>query len=193
MKWASRISMTFSLSFRTRERSPPSSGGTFSSNYKGLAQFIAVCSNAKTCEIGENLLSVSDPISRLQERLIHVGALIRPPTLQRRPVSGLHSYAAMERSAPPVSPVPAENRVGLNNVCNFLEGLLAEFLADFGQYHAFGICQPHTASELIAQDTILGHQILVAQQQFLIDSPCNVCEQCLPIHALLHFCLFYPY
>jgi hypothetical protein len=27
------------------------------------AQFIAVCSSVKPCEIGENLLSVSDPIS----------------------------------------------------------------------------------------------------------------------------------
>src|SRR6266704_5840519 len=62
-----------------------------------FAQFIAVCSSVKPCEIGENLLSVSGPISRLQEKLIHVGALIRPPTLQRRPVSGLHQYAAVER------------------------------------------------------------------------------------------------
>src|SRR5712691_12691104 len=77
---------------------------------KESAQFTAVCSSAKPCEIGKNLLSVSDPISRLQERLIHVGALIRPPTLQlvdeRRPVSGLHPYAAVERSSPPMSPVP---------------------------------------------------------------------------------------
>src|SRR5437870_12242168 len=35
-----------------------------------------VCSSVKPCEIGENLLSVSNPISRLQEKLIHVGALI---------------------------------------------------------------------------------------------------------------------
>jgi hypothetical protein len=47
------------------------------------AQFIGVCSNAKTCEIGENLLSVSDPILRPQERRIHAGALIRPRPLQR--------------------------------------------------------------------------------------------------------------
>ena len=74
--------------------------------HKKFAQFIAVCSRAKPCEIGENLLSVSNPISRLQERLIHGGALIRPPTLQRRSVSGLHPYAAVERWAPPMSPVP---------------------------------------------------------------------------------------
>src|SRR5688572_19988821 len=63
---------------------------------KHFAQFIAVCSSAKPCELGENLLSVSDPISRPEERLSHVGARIRPPTLQRRSVSRLHPYITME-------------------------------------------------------------------------------------------------
>src|SRR5215467_12170813 len=44
------------------------------------AQFIALCSSAKPCAIGENLRSVPDPISRLQERLIYVGARIHLPT-----------------------------------------------------------------------------------------------------------------
>ena len=34
----------------------------------------------------------------------------RPPTLQRRPVSRLHPYAAVERSPPPMSPVPEPGR-----------------------------------------------------------------------------------
>ena len=63
-----------------------------------IAQFITVCRSAKTCEIGENLLSVADPISRLQERLSHVGALIRPPTFQRRPVSAyIHTLRWKDR------------------------------------------------------------------------------------------------
>src|SRR5215468_391500 len=70
-----------------------------------VAQFIAVCSSVKPCAIGENLHSVLDPISRLQERLISVSALIHSPTPQRRPVSGLHPYAAVERSSPPMSPL----------------------------------------------------------------------------------------
>src|SRR5215510_13333082 len=81
-----------------------------------VAQFLAVCSSAKPCEIGENLLSVSDPISQLQERLIHVGALVRPPALQRRTVSRLHSYAAMERSAAPMSVVSEPQRWSLGRL-----------------------------------------------------------------------------
>src|SRR5262245_24274073 len=64
---------------------------------------IALCSSAKLCEIGENLRSVPDPISRLQERLIYVGALIHSPTPQRRPVPGVYPYVAVERSSPPMS------------------------------------------------------------------------------------------
>src|SRR5262245_56279892 len=60
---------------------------------KFFAQFIAVCSSAKPCEIGENLLCVSDPISRLQERLIDARALIHPPTLQHRTLPSLYTYA----------------------------------------------------------------------------------------------------
>src|SRR5215471_18054090 len=91
----------------------------------GFAQFIAVCSSAKPCEIGENLLSVSDPISRPEERRSHVGARIRPPTLQRRPVSRLHPYLTMERSAPPVSLVPEPQRrsVGRLSLPAWLETL----------------------------------------------------------------------
>src|SRR5262249_47142765 len=81
-----------------------------------FAQFIGVCSNAKTCEIGENLLSVSGPISRPQERLIHAGALVRPRTLQRRPVSILHPYAPVERAPAAMSPVPEPRRRSLEHI-----------------------------------------------------------------------------
>jgi hypothetical protein len=54
---------------------------------KQLAQFLAVCSSAKTCEIGENLLSIADSISRSEEKRIHAGALTCPPPLQCRWVS----------------------------------------------------------------------------------------------------------
>src|SRR6266446_4408769 len=78
--------------------------------HKYLAQFIGVCSSAKTCEMDENLLSMSDPISCLQERLIHAGAFIPPPPVQRRPVSSLHPYAAMERSPTAMPPLSEPRR-----------------------------------------------------------------------------------
>ena len=65
-----------------------------------------VCSSAKMYEIGENLLSVADPISRPQERLIHAGALPFASTLQRRPVPSVHPYAPVERSSAAMSSLP---------------------------------------------------------------------------------------
>jgi len=78
--------------------------------FEAIAQFIGVCSNANTYKIGEHILSVSGPISRPQERLIHAGALIHPRTLQRQPVSRLHSYTAVERAPAAMSPVPEPRR-----------------------------------------------------------------------------------
>src|SRR5215475_13140848 len=80
---------------------------------RSFAQFIAVCSSVKPCVIGENLLSVSDPISRPEERLIDASALVRPRALQHRTVSSLHSYAALERSASPMSSVSEPQRWSL--------------------------------------------------------------------------------
>src|SRR5262245_23950726 len=74
------------------------------------AQFIAVCSSAKPCKIGENLPSVSNSIARSEEIFIYASPLVPPSTLQRRHMSRLHPYTPVERSAPPMSPVPEPRR-----------------------------------------------------------------------------------
>jgi hypothetical protein len=89
--------------------------------------------------------------------------------------------------------MPTENGLGFDDRGDFLQGLLPQLLTDLGEGLALAIRSAHTARDLVAQDAIFGHQVLVAQQQFLIDRPCNVCEQCLPIHALLHLCFFSPH
>ena len=48
-------------------------------------------------------------------------------------------------------------------------------LTNLGECFALAIRQPHTTCDLVAQDPILGHQVLVAQQQFLIDGPRDIC------------------
>jgi hypothetical protein len=54
---------------------------------------------------------------------------------------------------------------------HFFQRLLAPLLVDLGERCALAVSQPHTARDLSAQDAILCHQVLVAQQQFLINSP----------------------
>src|SRR5262249_55471215 len=91
-------------------------GMTGQSHAKWFAQFIAICSSVKMCEIGENLLFVSDSRLGSQGRLIDVDALIHSPSLQHQPVSSLHPCVAVERSVAPVSPLPESGRRSLGDV-----------------------------------------------------------------------------
>src|SRR5215471_5501218 len=63
-----------------------------------------------------NPIRASDPILGPQETLIYASALIRPPTLQRRTLSGLHSYTPVERAPTPMSPVPEPRRRSLGDI-----------------------------------------------------------------------------
>src|SRR5262249_6579368 len=60
--------------------------------------------------------------------------------------------------------VPAKNRVWLDDRGDSLEGLLAQLLTNGSQGRTFAIRQPHTACDLVTEDTILRHQVLIAQQ-----------------------------
>jgi hypothetical protein len=78
--------------------------------------------------------------------------------------------------------VPAKDGVRLDDLGHFRERLLAQLLADLGQGLTLAVTQPYTSLELIAKNAIFGHQILVAQQQFLIDCPSDIRQQVFPIH-----------
>src|SRR5262249_26284955 len=80
--------------------------------------------------------------------------------------------------------MPAENCLGLNDLSHSLEGLLAQLLADHGEGLALAITQPDAPFKLVTEDAVFRHQVLVAQQWFLIDSPSDIREQVFPIHRL---------
>ena len=80
--------------------------------------------------------------------------------------------------------VPAENRVRLDDRGHLLQGLLAQLLADLGEGCALSIGEAHAPLQLVAQDAILRHHVLIAHQQFLIDSPCDIRQKLWPIHRL---------
>jgi hypothetical protein len=53
------------------------------------------------------------------------------------------------------------------------------------------IFQPYTTRDLVAQNTIFGDKVLIAQQ-FLIDGPRDIRQQVFPVHRLsLSFCCLY--
>ena len=60
--------------------------------------------------------------------------------------------------------MPAKNRVGFDDRGYVLEGLLAQLLANGGQDFALTVAQPKAPLHLVTEDTILRHQVLIAQQ-----------------------------
>src|SRR6266850_2271372 len=78
--------------------------------------------------------------------------------------------------------VPREDRVGCDDAGDLRQRLLAQLLSNLGQGLALAITQAYTTVDLVAQDAIFGHQVLVAQQEFLIHRTRDIRKQLLPIH-----------
>src|SRR5215475_2057829 len=58
--------------------------------------------------------------------------------------------------------VPGENGVRFDDGGDFLQGLLAELLAHLSQGLPLAVTQPNASWDLMTQDTILCHQVLIA-------------------------------
>src|SRR6266704_4943848 len=71
---------------------------------------------------------------------------------------------------------------GLTIVATSASACLPSFLPMSAKGLALAIAQAYTTFDLGTQHAIFGHQVLVAQQQFLIDSPRDIHEQVFPIH-----------
>ncbi len=64
--------------------------------------------------------------------------------------------------------VPAEDGVRFDDRGDVCQGFLAQLVADLRQGLALAITQPYTALELIAEQAIFGHQILMTQEELLV-------------------------
>src|SRR5713101_5307314 len=80
--------------------------------------------------------------------------------------------------------MPSEKRVGLDDRGHFLQGLLPQPLANLGQDLAIAIAQAYATFDLVTKHAIFSHEVLIAQQQFLIDASRDVRQQVFPVHRL---------
>jgi hypothetical protein len=64
--------------------------------------------------------------------------------------------------------VPGEDGLGLHNGSHFGQGLPPELFPKLGQRFPLTIVQPHTAGNLLAQDSVFCDQIGIARQEFLV-------------------------
>jgi hypothetical protein len=71
--------------------------------------------------------------------------------------------------ASPELPVPGEKGIRLGHASDLLEGLTAESFGDLSQGRSLGIGQAESGGQVCSENAILGRQIFVSQQQFLID------------------------
>ncbi len=71
--------------------------------------------------------------------------------------------------------MPGEDGLRFDDVSHFLQGFLPQLQSDLGEGLALAVTQPEVPLDLVAEDTILRAQIFVAQQEFLIDRPCDIC------------------
>ena len=80
--------------------------------------------------------------------------------------------------------MPGQDGVRFDDGGHFRQRLLAQLLSNVGEGLALAIAQAYTTFDLVTQHAIFGHQVLIAQQQFLIDSPRDICQQVFPVHRL---------
>ena len=78
--------------------------------------------------------------------------------------------------------MPGQDGVGVDDVGDFFQDFLPQLLADGGQRFAFAVTQSDAPLDLVAKDTVLRHQILVAEQQGLIHRSRDIREQGFPVH-----------
>ena len=70
-------------------------------------------------------------------------------------------------------PIPGEKGIRLGDACDLLEGFATESFGDLGQSGSLCIGQAESGGQMRSEDAILGRQVFVAQQQFLIDETCH--------------------
>ena len=63
-------------------------------------------------------------------------------------------------------------------VTYFFKGLSAKLLAYFGKCFSLAVSKTKSSLDLIAKDAILGDEVFVAKEQFLIDTACDICSGC---------------
>src|SRR5215510_11098047 len=79
--------------------------------------------------------------------------------------------------------VPRQDGIGLGYCRYLFQSFFAQLLAHRGEFSALAHCELHPTLNLLAEEPIFGHQVGIAQAEFLIDGTRDRGEQLLPIHV----------
>jgi hypothetical protein len=83
-------------------------------------------------------------------------------------------------------PVPGYDGLRFNDAGHLLKGLFTQPPANLGQGLAFPVAQSYTPLNLLTQDAVFHHQILVTQEELLVHRTRDRRQELLPIHASFH-------
>ena len=84
--------------------------------------------------------------------------------------------------------VPGEDRLRLGNRGDFLQGLLTQLGTKLSKFPALVVSQLYATVNLMAQDAILCHQIVIAKPQVVVEGFRDGLQKLLPTHTSLHPC-----
>src|SRR5215831_11271851 len=82
--------------------------------------------------------------------------------------------------------MPGEKGIRLGNTRDLLESFASQSFGNLGQDGSLGIRQAEPGRQVGSEDAVLGHQVFVSEQQFLIDEPRHVSEQTCPMESIAH-------
>jgi hypothetical protein len=81
-------------------------------------------------------------------------------------------------------PVPGEKGIRLGHAGDLLEGFTAESFGDLRQGGSLGIRQAESGGQVCSENAILGRQVFISQQQFLIDKTCDKGQNACPMKMI---------
>jgi hypothetical protein len=79
--------------------------------------------------------------------------------------------------------VPGQDRVGTDDAGDLFEGFPAELLADHGQGLSLAALQAKPSTDLAPQDPLLGDEVVVANEEFLVEGAGDVGKEAFPGHG----------
>ena len=82
--------------------------------------------------------------------------------------------------------VPAENGIRFGNSRDIIQRFATKPFGDVSQRGTLRIRQPQTGGQLASQNPVLGDQVFVAEQQFLIHESGHEGKQTCPMESIAH-------
>ena len=84
------------------------------------------------------------------------------------------------------SSIPGQKGIRLGSAGDILQSFAAQSFGDLGQGGSLCIRQPQPRRQVSSEDAILGREVFVPQQQFLIDEAGYKGQKACPVESIAH-------